>query len=571
MGYITPTGSLSIPTTVVYNGTTYSVTEIDRGTFSECNGLISVTIPNTITSIGSRAFAYNSGLTSITIPTSITSIGEGAFRGCINMNQVNWNAKNVTDYPLYNPGTTTEFPFVNCFSLSSVVFGDSVQTIPAFAFCDTYSNLDSITIGNSVVSIGGRAFYRIDSGGRISVNYTGTISQWCKIDFSAYSSYSWCSFYNLSINGEPLTDLVVPSDVTKIKANSFRYCNSLSTLFIPNSVTEIDELAFASCGLNTITISNSVTSIGTNAFSGCSYLTSITIPKSVTYIGDRAFYNCSRLASVHYNAENAAGGMHYWNAIPRGPFSSCDNLTTIHIGADVKEIDANMFRSCTGVHLVVALGSTPATLVGGAFADFADNSILMVSCGKRLTYFSVWNMFAFDNIIEDCGEYSISMSGVGVGGNITASATNAQMGQEVRLTVSPNEGMMLSSISVCNATDPMQIIPVYPVGKANSTYGFIMPPFGVSVMATFVAGTSVNENDNVSVSVYPNPTSGQVRIEAEGLKHIGISNMIGQQILEGEANGDVFEYNFGKHDAGVYLVRIETTNGIAVKKVLVMR
>ena len=426
MGYTVPTGSLAIPTTVVHNGMSYSVTEIGRGTFSECHDLISVTIPNTITSIGPWAFAYNIGLTSITIPNSITSIGEGAFRGCNNMTQVNWNAENVTDYPTYQPGTTPEYPFVDCVNLTTVVFGDSVLTIPASAFRDTFSNFDSITIGNSVVSIGEHAFYKSYDESPILVNYTGTISQWCGIDFSTYNSYSWCSFYNLSINGEPLTDLVIPSDVTRIRANSFLYCVGLSTLFIPDSVTEIDEYAFASCGLNSITISNSVTSIGANAFYGCSYLTSIIIPKSVTYIGDRAFYNCSRLASVYYNAENATSGMHYWNSIPRGPFSFCDNLTTIHVGADVKEIDANMFRSCTGVHLVVALGSTPATLAGGAFADFADNSILMVSCGKRLTYFSVWNMFEFNNIMEDCGQYPIGMNSIGAGGSVSASMEQAQ-------------------------------------------------------------------------------------------------------------------------------------------------
>ena len=47
--------------------------------------------------------------------------------------------------------------------------------------------------------------------------------------------------------------------------------------------------------------------------------------------------------------------------------------------------------------------------------------------------------------------------------------------------------------------------------------------------------------------------------------------MLGQVIYEGEANGDVFEYDFGKHESGVYLVRIETANGVAVKKVTVTR
>lgn len=282
----------------------------------------------------------------------------------------------------------------------------------------------------------------------------------------------------------------------------------------------------------------------------------------MTSIGWNAFAGCSRLTTVYFNAENAEGST---------VFNDCSNLTTLHIGSDVQEINSYMFSGCTGVHLVVALGPTPATLQGGAFSDIADNSILMVSCGKRLTYYSVWNMFDFNNIIEDCGEYAISMNGVGTGGNVTVSATNAQMGQEVQLTVTPNTGMTLSSISVCNATDPTQSIPVYPIGKAGSKYGFVMPPFGVTINASFVAGTSVNENNDVPVSVYPNPTNGQIRIEAEDLKHITISNMLGQVVYDGNVSGITFEYDFSNRETSIYLIRIETANGVAVKKVSVTR
>ena len=223
------------------------------------------------------------------------------------------------------------------------------------------------------------------------------------------------------------------------------------------------------------------------------------------------------------------------------------------------------------MHLVVALGPTPAVLQSNALTDIAENSILMVSCGKRMTYFSVWNMFEFNNIMEDCNTYPVSMGNVGAGGSISASTTNAQMGEVVDLTVSPNAGMMLSSISVFNASDPTQTIPVMPVGKATSMYRFVMPPFGVSVTATFVAGTSVGENGSVPASVYPNPTNGQIKIEAESLKYITISNMLGQTIYEGKAYGDRFEYDFGKHGAGIYLVRIETGEGVATKRVVVTR
>ena len=68
------TGTITIPSSVTYSGTTYSVTSIGSDTFYYCNGLTSITIPNSITKIGYGAFEYCMGLTSITIPNSVTTV-----------------------------------------------------------------------------------------------------------------------------------------------------------------------------------------------------------------------------------------------------------------------------------------------------------------------------------------------------------------------------------------------------------------------------------------------------------------------------------------------------------------
>ena len=65
------TGSVVIPESVTYNGTTYSVTSIGERAFDYCSGLTSITIPNSVTSIGNLAFNDCTGLTSITIPNSV--------------------------------------------------------------------------------------------------------------------------------------------------------------------------------------------------------------------------------------------------------------------------------------------------------------------------------------------------------------------------------------------------------------------------------------------------------------------------------------------------------------------
>ena len=207
-------GDVVIPSSVKYNGVTYSVTSIRDDAFRGCESLTSIQIPNSVTSIGQSAFSWCSGLTSIQIPNSVTSIGD-------------W----------------------------------------AFAYC---SGLTSIQIPNSVTSIGNCAFSGcesltsivVDAGNRKYDSRNG-----CNAIIETASNTLIAGFQNT----------IIPNSVTSIGSSAFYGCESLTSIEIPNSVTSIGYYAFYYCSsLTSIEIPNSVTSIGDSAFSGCSSLTKIT-------------------------------------------------------------------------------------------------------------------------------------------------------------------------------------------------------------------------------------------------------------------------------------------------------
>jgi len=157
-----PTGALVIPSSVTYNGTTYEVTSIGDEALSYCDNLTSVTIPNTVTSIGYSAFDSCSGLTSVTIGSGVTSIGEDAFYGCTKLTSMNYTGTidqwcGITFVaPKSNPVYFTHKLCINGQEVTAATISSATK-ISTFAF-DNNTTLTSVTIPNTVTSIGANAF-----------------------------------------------------------------------------------------------------------------------------------------------------------------------------------------------------------------------------------------------------------------------------------------------------------------------------------------------------------------------------------------------------------------------------
>ena len=96
---------------------------------------------------------------------------------------------------------------------------------------------------------------------------------------------------------------VIPNSVTIISGLAFQGCTGLTSITIPNSVTEIRDNAFEDSGLTSITMPNVITIYG-DAFKNCLNLTSVFIPESIRGIGDNAFTGCRNLTDVFCFAQS---------------------------------------------------------------------------------------------------------------------------------------------------------------------------------------------------------------------------------------------------------------------------
>ncbi len=346
-----------------------SVTSIGWSAFSNCSSLTSITVPfvgnsatdnglfgyifrggcgyndvpsslknvilsNACTSIGRSAFSNCSSLTSITIPDSVTSIGYDAFRDCDSLKDVHitdikawcnidFGSSSSSTIQSSNPLYYAENLYLNGELITNLAIPDGVINIPDYAFYNQ-DNIVSVTIPDSVTSIGNYAFYSCNS---LKDVYITDIKAWCNIDFIDSYSNPLYNAENLYLNGELITDLVIPDGVTNIPVCAFYNQDSIVSVTIPDGVTSIGHDAFYNCrSLTSITIPDNVTSIGVSAFESCSSLTSIVIPDSVTSIDRWAFRWCSKLTSIIIPDSVTSIGY--------GAFSICASLTSITVDSE---------------------------------------------------------------------------------------------------------------------------------------------------------------------------------------------------------------------------------------------
>lgn len=303
--------SVSLPTSISYQGLTYK-----------------------IRSIGEFAFQDNYYLQSVTIPTTITRIERGAFQNCTNLSSVRINgnigdcdSSSISTYGskaysvFYNTGTNTNG--------MTITFGSGVTRIPSYLFAtgepqstDEYAHVTKVVLSASITEIGEYAFYNCHD---LSA-----------IDFSKASA------------------------LVNIGKSAFELCNSLVSVNFSgaNRLKTIGKSAFQSAGLRSIKFSTNLTTIENYAFRYCVGLSSIDLPQSVVALGDAAFRGCTSLSEV----------------IIRGNIENCSSSSSNNYSSDSYSVFYNTGTNTDGMTVTFTSGVTriPAYLFATGSSSSQD-------------------------------------------------------------------------------------------------------------------------------------------------------------------------------------------------------
>lgn len=237
------------------------VGRIDNGTFDGCEKLLHVTLEEGVTFIGTSAFSDCKKLTEIILPDSLDTMGENAFQNCTSLNSIVLSP---------NLKVIPSRAFQGCKSLKSVTLSPKTSRIEYEAFQNCH-DLRSITIPPSVQFI-----YGLPS--TLEEVHISDLTAWCE---ATHDSVFHClRNAKLFLNGELITDLVIPAGCEQIGEHAFHDYAYLKSVTIPEGVTGIAWCAFNGCqNLQQITLPHSLEAIGPNVFQNCSSLT------QVTYLG----------------------------------------------------------------------------------------------------------------------------------------------------------------------------------------------------------------------------------------------------------------------------------------------
>lgn len=213
----------------------------------------------------------------------------------------------MTADPAFDNVETIDFKAFEYGLAENIILSNKVTTIKKWAFDE--ASVKNIWLPKSLTSIGDDAF---DDCIYLEEVHITDLSAWCRINFALGIGSTIRSYSNsnplkyaksLYLNGEKITDLVIPDDVEKINAEAFSYAD-FKSVYISDNVKEIGDYAFHACDkLATIHFGVNLMYLGNYTFSWCTTLTEIIFPESLQTAGEGAFQYCDNIERI-YIGEN---------------------------------------------------------------------------------------------------------------------------------------------------------------------------------------------------------------------------------------------------------------------------
>ena len=310
----------------------------------------------------------------------LTVSGEGAIRDYASEDSTPWWTYRGQIYKIViSDGITSigNYAFYGLYKTTEVVIGNDVESIGILSFSNI-NYVTKLTVGTGLKTVGDRAF---NGWVRLQELHISDLRAWCQVEFSSSPPTGWDDYVEktcLYLNGEKVTQVVIPDGVTSVGRSLFSY-DDITTITIPESVVKIGGWTF--CGTETTEIryegtmeqwlaierTAEIGKAGAKLYIDGQAVTNVVIPEGTQHIGDYAFANFGGIVSATMpETVTSVGAGAFWNspittitlsdritAIGKEAFEGCTNLTAIVLPEDLKTIGENAFFSCTGLAQVV--------------------------------------------------------------------------------------------------------------------------------------------------------------------------------------------------------------------------
>ena len=434
------------------------------------------------------------------------------------------------DYPNYAPWYDYQL------SLKNVVMEDGITKIGSYAFktpaCTGHSTLFSIP--NSVTSIGDRAFYGCCNLHTISIPES--------VKSIGAMAFAWC---------QNLRSIIIPNNVTVLGASAFYRCDRLYSVTILGNISSIEDQLFSECwNLTSITIPSSVTRIGKSAFDVCSSLPSITIPNSVISIGDHAFSKCRSLTSIII-----PDGV---TSIGNYAFANCRAVTSVFISESVKSIGHYAFAWCFSLNTVCNLNTVPVDIQREVF-----DGVTLSQCNLKVPVSAVpayQNAAVWKNFMIFGGDYYVQASVNNIEYGYATGSDLYESNDIATVAAIANLGYKFINWT----KDGVEV-------STENPYRFTVTE-DIELVANFEIEVGITETGRAtSLRVYPNPTTGELRIENGELRidNVEIFDVFGKiHSSPVTRHSSLITINISHLPAGIYFVKIKTENGYQTQKII---